>query len=99
MMMDAATLEQTLEKYSQNYSLFNQNPEVWEAQYGPWPEYEHLEKSRVLFEMGRIMQLLHGVTRNEGGLDTAGDLEYYSTVREAMEVVRVFLEKHAAEKL
>jgi hypothetical protein len=97
--MNEADLEQILDKYSQNYGLFNQNPEVWEAQYGPWPEYEHLEKSRVLFEMGRIMELLHLATRNEGALNTKGDLEYYSTVREALEGVRIFLEKNTTEKL
>lgn len=97
--MDEATLDQLLAKYSQNYSLFNKSPEVWEAQYGPWPEYEHLEKSRVLFEMGRIMELLHLTTRNEGALSTGGDLEYYSTVREALEQVRIFLEKNTTEKL
>jgi hypothetical protein len=97
--MDEVTLDQMLAKYSQSYSLFNQNPEVWEAQYGPWPEYEHLEKSRVLFEMGRIMELLHLTTRNEGALSTGGDLEYYSTVREALEQVRIFLEKNTTEKL
>jgi hypothetical protein len=35
--MDEVTLNQILAKYSQNYSLFNQNPGIWEAQYGPWP--------------------------------------------------------------
>ncbi|MGA7954095.1 MAG: hypothetical protein WCA07_11315 [Gloeobacterales cyanobacterium] len=96
--MNEATLEQILAKYSQSYSLFNQNPEIWEAQYGAWPEYEHLEKSRVLFEMGRIMELLYLTTRNEGALNTGGDLEYYSTVREALEEVRIFLEKNITEK-
>jgi len=97
--MDEVTLNQILAKYSQNYSLFNQNPGIWEAQYGPWPEYEHLEKSRVLLEIGRIMELLHLATRNEGALSTGGDLEYYSTVREALESVRIFLEKNTTEKL
>jgi hypothetical protein len=49
--------------------------------------------------MGQIMELLHLATRNEGALRTGGDLEYYSTVREALESVRIFLEKTTTEKL
>lgn len=92
--MDIEALEKLLAQYSDTYGAFNQDPQAWEAANGPWPEYEHLEKSRVLQEMGDIMTLLHLKTKHESSLDTQGDLEYYSAVRQALGVIRAFLEKH-----
>lgn len=92
--MTIAALEQLLAEYSEKYGAFNQDPQAWEAVHGPWPEYEHLEKSLVLQEMGEIMKLLHLKTKDESTLDTQGDLEYYSTVRQALIVIREFLQKH-----
>jgi hypothetical protein len=90
--MDATTLKQLLDKYSQFYSGYNDNPQAWEAENGSWVEYEHLEKAKMLQEMGQIMSLLHQKTANETSLATNGDLEYYSTVREVLAEVRQFLE-------
>lgn len=91
--MDAATLKQTLEKYSEFYSGYNEDPAAWEAKHGSWIEYEHLEKAKMLQEMGKIMSLLHEKTANETRLATNGDLEYYSTVRETLAELRQFLEQ------
>ena len=90
--MDASTLKQLLEKYNQFYSGYNQNPDAWEAENGAWLEYEHLEKAKMLEEMGQLMSLLHQKTANETSLATNGDLEYYSTVREVLQALRQFLE-------
>lgn len=90
--MDATTLKQLLDKYSQFYSGYNNNPQAWETENGSWVEYEHLEKAKMLQEMGQIMSLLHQKTANETTLATNGDLEYYSTVREVLAEVRQFLE-------
>lgn len=90
--MDATTLKQLLDKYSQFYSGYNDNPQAWEAENGSWVEYEHLEKAKMLQEMGQILSLLHQKTANETTLATNGDLEYYSTVREVLAEVRQFLE-------
>ncbi len=92
--MTIEALEKLLAEYSEKYGAFNQDPKTWEASNGPWPEYEHLEKSLVLQEMGEIMKLLHLKTRDEGSLDTQGDLEYYSTVRQALSIIHEFLQKH-----
>ncbi|MFW6315533.1 MAG: hypothetical protein ACOC1Z_00345 [Cyanobacteriota bacterium] len=90
--MDTSTLKQLLEKYSQFYSGYNENPDKWEAENGSWLEYEHREKAKLLDEMGQVMSLLHQKTANETSLSTNGDLEYYSTVRETLATVRQFLE-------
>ncbi len=83
-------LEKLLATYTTNYSLYNADPLAWELLHGSWEEFEHLEKSRVLFEMGRIMELLHLITKH----NTGGDVEYYSTARSALQILRQFLEKH-----
>ncbi len=85
-------LSAKLEQYRSFYGEFNRDPAAWQAQHGPWPEYENLEKSRVIFEAGQILSLLHQITLKEGSLDTEGDLEYYSTVREGLAAIRAFLE-------
>ena len=92
--MDTSALQQLLGKYSEFYSGYNQDPEAWETENGSWVEYEHLEKAKLLNEMGQIMSLLHQKTANETSLSTNGDLEYYSTVREVLEEIRQFLENH-----
>lgn len=89
-------LEKILEEYKENYSLYNRDPQAWEAKNGSWTEYENMEKSWVLHEMGRVMELLHQKTKNETSLDTEGDLEYYSTVRRALQTIAEFLEKHSS---
>lgn len=91
--MDASTLKQLLEKYSTFYSGYNSDPAAWEAENGPWLEYEHLEKAQLLAEIGQVLSLLHQKTANETSLSTNGDLEYYSTVREVLAEVRKFLEE------
>ncbi len=90
--MDTSSLQQLLDKYSKFYSAYNENPEAWEAENGSWVEYEHLEKAKMLQEMGQVMSLLHDKTANETKLATNGDLEYYSTVREVLANLRQFLE-------
>jgi len=91
--MDSAMdLESTLAAFCDRYSAYNRDPVAWETEHGAWVEFEHLEKSKVLYEVGRILELLHQKTAHEQSLDTAGDLEYYSTVRVALEKIRVFLE-------
>lgn len=92
--MDAERLVQRLQAYGENYGAYSDNPSEWEAQNGSWVEFEHLEKSKVLHEMGQIMELLHQKTANEESLQQKGDLEYYSTVREALTVIREFLSKN-----
>lgn len=89
--MDASNLKQRLDKYSQFYSGYNEDPAGWEAKNGAWLEYEHLEKAKLLEEMGQVMSLLHQKTANETNLATNGDLEYYSTVREVLAELREFL--------
>lgn len=89
--MDAQSLAKRLEVYGREYGAYTDDPAAWEAQHGSWVEFEHLEKSKVLHEMGQIMELLHQKTANEGSLKVKGDLEYYSTVKEALAVVREFL--------
>ncbi|AFZ44623.1 hypothetical protein PCC7418_2476 [Halothece sp. PCC 7418] len=91
--MNAATLKQKLDQYSEFYRGYNEDPATWEAQHGSWVEYEHLEKAKMLQEMGKIMSLLHEKTANETSLATNGDLEYYSTVKEILAELRQFLEE------
>jgi len=89
--MDASNLKQRLDKYSNFYSGYNEDPTGWERKNGSWVEYEHLEKAKMLEEMGQVMSLLHQKTANETSLATNGDLEYYSTVREVLAELREFL--------
>ena len=74
------------------YSQYNQNPQEWEQKNGSWAEYENLEKSVVLHELGQILELLYQITKNETSLDTEGDLEYYSTVKCGLQEIREFLQ-------
>lgn len=90
--MDTSSLKELLEKYSKFYTAYNENPDAWEAENGSWVEYEHLEKAKMLQEMGQVMSLLHQKTANETSLPTNGDLEYYSMVREVLSNLRQFLE-------
>lgn len=90
--MDNSSLKQLLDKYSQFYSGYNENPSAWEAENGSWVEYEHLEKAKTLQELAQVMSLLHEKTANETSLATNGDLEYYSTVREVLAQLRQFLQ-------
>mgnify|MGYP006294208131 CR=1 FL=1 len=91
--MDASNFQQRLDHYSKFYSGYNEDPVAWEAKNGSWVEYEHLEKAKMLQEMGQVMSLLHDKTANETKLATNGDLEYYSTVREVLAELRQFLEQ------
>ncbi len=86
-------LESKLEEYKQFYGKYNKNPYGWEEENGSWTEYENLEKSMILHEVGQILELLHQKTKNEASLDTEGDLEYYSTVKYGLQEIRSFLEK------
>ncbi|MEN9206845.1 MAG: hypothetical protein Q6L50_09290 [Gloeomargarita sp. GMQP_bins_120] len=90
----ADLLEQRLAHYRQFYGAYNTQPQAWEAQHGSWTVFEHREKAQVLGEIGQILTLLQRQTLHEGQLDTPGDLEYYSTVKEALQVIRHFLEQH-----
>ncbi|MEN9216159.1 MAG: hypothetical protein Q6K90_02405 [Gloeomargarita sp. HHBFW_bins_162] len=87
-------LEQRLNHYRTAYGAYNQDPQAWEAQHGAWVVYEHREKALLLKEISAILDCLHRQTLYEGHLDTAGDLEYYSTVKEALQIIRQFLEQH-----
>ncbi|MCS7031504.1 MAG: hypothetical protein NZL92_08245 [Gloeomargarita sp. SKYG116] len=90
----ANLLEQRLDYYRQFYGAYNHNPQQWEAEHGAWTVFEHCEKAQVLGELGQILTLLQRQTLHEGQLDTPGDVEYYSTVKEALRVIRQFLEQH-----
>ncbi|MFN3926388.1 MAG: hypothetical protein ACK4QL_03485 [Pseudanabaenaceae cyanobacterium] len=87
-----ALLRGYLQEYSRKYQEYNTDPQAWTQKFGDWVQFEHLEKAKLLQEIGRILELLSLITRNEQRLDTLGDLEYYSTATQYLTSLRMFLE-------